>query len=199
LQQNWDLTKNFGQFTTTGANDTLNGIESLVGTAYNDSLTGNDQANILTGGLGNDTLNGLAGADTLVGGGGDDIYNFAIGGGADTVVEAAGAGGGVDTLAFSGAITHRDLWFSRTANTADLKVSVLGTTDSVTIDNWFSGAGEYAIEYFQAPNANRTLVNASVNQLVSAMAQFNGGLIPTNSMAVSTSPYLVSQINASWY
>jgi Ca2+-binding RTX toxin-like protein len=52
--------------------------------------TGNDLANVITGGAGSDTLDGLAGADTLIGGAGDDIYIVADAG--DQVVEGAGAG-----------------------------------------------------------------------------------------------------------
>ncbi|NGN45364.1 calcium-binding protein, partial [Mesorhizobium sp. CGMCC 1.15528] len=51
--------------------DTLTGIENLIGSAFDDTLTGTDtDANILTGGAGNDVLAGLGGADTLDGGGG---------------------------------------------------------------------------------------------------------------------------------
>ena len=42
------------------AGDTLSGISNLVGTRYNDSLTGDGNANSLSGGSGNDFLNGGA-------------------------------------------------------------------------------------------------------------------------------------------
>jgi Ca2+-binding RTX toxin-like protein len=44
--------------------DVLSGIENLVGTAFNDSLTGDTAANVLNGGKGSDVLTGLAGNDT---------------------------------------------------------------------------------------------------------------------------------------
>ena len=52
--------------------DTLTSIENLIGSAHNDSLTGDGGANVLEGG---------AGADTLTGGGGADrfIVNFGAG------------------------------------------------------------------------------------------------------------------------
>lgn len=56
------------------AGDTLTSIEHAIGSSYNDTLTGNISANVLTGGEGNDTLNGGAGADTLIGGLGNDTY-----------------------------------------------------------------------------------------------------------------------------
>lgn len=48
--------------------DSYIGIENLRGSAHNDLLSGDDQANRLEGGAGSDTLEGGAGADTLDGG-----------------------------------------------------------------------------------------------------------------------------------
>jgi Ca2+-binding RTX toxin-like protein len=52
--------------------DTLVHIESLIGSKFNDTLTGDAHANKLTGGAGNDTLVGGGGNDTLTGGAGAD-------------------------------------------------------------------------------------------------------------------------------
>jgi Ca2+-binding RTX toxin-like protein len=52
------------QNTVAAGNDTLTGIENLIGSQYNDTLTGDASANIIEGGLGNDTLVGGAGDDT---------------------------------------------------------------------------------------------------------------------------------------
>jgi Ca2+-binding RTX toxin-like protein len=54
--------------------DTLTSVEHLIGSAFNDKLTGNSTFNTLDGGAGNDSLNGAAGADTLIGGLGNDSY-----------------------------------------------------------------------------------------------------------------------------
>lgn len=56
--------------------DVLSSIEGLVGTAYDDVLTGNAGANFLDGGFGNDVLRGGAGSDTLTGGRGSDVFEF---------------------------------------------------------------------------------------------------------------------------
>ena len=53
--------------------DTLVGIENVIGTAFNDVLTGNNAANVLEGGVGGDRLNGGSGADTLIGNAGKDV------------------------------------------------------------------------------------------------------------------------------
>jgi len=47
-------------------------LEEVLGSAFNDSLTGNDVGNVLIGGAGNDALSGMAGYDVLVGGIGND-------------------------------------------------------------------------------------------------------------------------------
>ena len=52
------------------AGDTLFEIENLIGSNFNDSLTGDGLANVLNGGNGNDILRGGGGADVLIGGAG---------------------------------------------------------------------------------------------------------------------------------
>lgn len=47
------------------AGDTLLSIEGLIGSAFNDILTGNSRDNVLTGGLGSDVLDGKGGIDTV--------------------------------------------------------------------------------------------------------------------------------------
>lgn len=82
------------QNTVAAGLDTLTGIENLVGSALNDTLTGDGNANVIEGGLGN---------DVLVGGGGVDTASFAAAASGVTVSLAAqGAaqttGAGSDTL-----------------------------------------------------------------------------------------------------
>jgi len=54
--------------------DSLINIENLVGSLYDDSLTGNNINNVIDGGAGNDTIDGGAGNDTIDGGAGNDTY-----------------------------------------------------------------------------------------------------------------------------
>jgi Ca2+-binding RTX toxin-like protein len=58
-------------------NDRLVATENLMGSAYNDTLTGNLRANALSGGNGNDVLNGVAGNDHVNGGNGADTATYA--------------------------------------------------------------------------------------------------------------------------
>jgi Ca2+-binding RTX toxin-like protein len=59
------LARTSAQNTVGAGSDTLAGFENLIGSAFNDTLTGNSGANTLTGLAGNDTLIGGAGADTF--------------------------------------------------------------------------------------------------------------------------------------
>jgi len=52
--------------------DTLAGIENATGTVFQDTLAGNNAANVLRGGDGPDNLKGLSGKDKLLGGAGRD-------------------------------------------------------------------------------------------------------------------------------
>ena len=94
-----DESRNTGE----AAGDHLIQIQSVLGSAHNDTLVGADGTNTLTGGAGNDSLTGSAGNDRLDGGAGTDAM---IGGaGSDTyTVDSAGdvvdetGGDGVDLV-----------------------------------------------------------------------------------------------------
>jgi Ca2+-binding RTX toxin-like protein/subtilisin-like proprotein convertase family protein len=58
--------------------DTLSGFENLMGSGFNDLLTGSATANRIEGGTGNDILIGGAGIDRLNGGEGSDVYILTV-------------------------------------------------------------------------------------------------------------------------
>jgi Ca2+-binding RTX toxin-like protein len=64
--------------------DVLSSIEGLVGSAFDDVLSGNGAANLLDGGAGNDVLRGGDGSDTLWGDRGNDVFVF------DTLLNGSG-------------------------------------------------------------------------------------------------------------
>jgi len=68
--------------------DSLSSVESLVGSAFRDVLTGTDSVNVLRGEGGDDVLTGLAGNDTLVGA--EGIDRFSGGSGTDGCDDVAG-------------------------------------------------------------------------------------------------------------
>ena len=81
------LAVTIAQNTGTGS-DTLLNVENLMGSNFNDRLTGNALANRLDGGLGNDTLTGGAGDDTYVVNSSAEVIVEGVGAGTDTVLSA---------------------------------------------------------------------------------------------------------------
>ena len=73
-------------------NDTLNSIESAIGSNFADILVGNSSRNLLSGGLGDDSIEGFSSRDTLEGNLGND--NLSGGSGNDSLR----GGGDNDTL-----------------------------------------------------------------------------------------------------
>jgi Ca2+-binding RTX toxin-like protein len=69
-------------------NDTLISIENISGSAFNDFINGNNDANVLSGGDGGDALFGRGGDDILLGGNGNDFLRGSDG--ADTLDGGAG-------------------------------------------------------------------------------------------------------------
>nr|MBA3756440.1 hypothetical protein [Nitrosomonas sp.] len=117
--------------------DTLTNINNLIGSDYNDILTGNTQNNALDGGAGNDTLNGGVGADTLIGGLGGDI--FIVNSAGDIIVEYFNEG--IDKI-------NSNVTYTLPANVEDLTLT-----------------GSLAINGIGNNLANKITGNVSNNQL----------------------------------
>lgn len=83
------------QATGGSGSDKLISIEKLIGSKYNDTLSGNSLANSLSGSTGNDVLRGAAGNDVLNGGSGDDLL---VGG---TGLDQLTGGSGKDRFDFN--------------------------------------------------------------------------------------------------
>ena len=105
------------QNTVNAGLDTLSNIENIVGSAFNDTLTGTATANVMGGGAGNDSLTGLGGNDNLNGGAGNDNLN----GGAGN--DALDGGIGIDTATYAGV-------------RANYVVSVVDGIGTVTSGTW---------------------------------------------------------------
>ncbi|WP_342078337.1 calcium-binding protein [Yoonia sp. SS1-5] len=73
--------------------DVLRNIENLNGSAFNDRLIGNNNANVIKGGDGNDTISGGGGRDVIEAGNGDDRVVVRDGAG-----RSFDGGAGFDTL-----------------------------------------------------------------------------------------------------
>jgi Ca2+-binding RTX toxin-like protein len=149
------------------------GNDTLYGGDGNDRLSGDDGDDIIYGGAGNDWLLGGAGNDQLYaesgddmldGGAGDDILNggadndtylMSRTSGTDTIYNYDPSGVDVDVLGLqdsAGTINAEDLWFQRSGN--DLLVSIIGTTSSDRIKDWYVMPGvdgsNYKIDFIIA-------------------------------------------------
>lgn len=194
---------------TLGANVenlTLTGSASLNG-------TGNDLANVITGTDGGGRLSGLAGNDTLKGGDlgdlliggtgndrlegglGGDGYEFGRGDGQDMIVESDATAGVLDTLHFDAGIDASQLWWRKTGN--NLEVSVIGSTDKVTISNWYLGSARH-VEVFELANGQQ-LLDTQVQALVQAMASFAPPAAGQTSLPSNYQSSLQPVIAASWH
>jgi Ca2+-binding RTX toxin-like protein len=108
------------------AGDTLVGIEGLIGSKFNDTLTGNSQNNILAGGLGNDILDGKGGVDTV-----DYSRDHFFDGGdtADQVVVNLGLNGASGTgIEFAKVVDLHTLTVSFVQESVDTLISIENAT-----------------------------------------------------------------------
>lgn len=170
-------------------NDTLyggGGNDALDGGLSNDFLSGGDGDDILVGGLGDDTLNGGAGNDMLNGGFGNDVYQFGVGSGQDTIVDFDPRRGNADLVVFGAGVDADRLWFRRVGN--DLEVSIIGTSDKLTVQGWYTGSAN-RVELFRAAD-NKLLHLSQVDNLVQAMSELTEPL--------SSHGALASVIAANW-
>jgi Ca2+-binding RTX toxin-like protein len=79
-------------------------IENVNGSAFNDSVTGNEAANFLFGFDGNDTLDGGAGNDRLEGAAGNDQYVFSVAPGTPNADTVTGFASGADKIALDASV-----------------------------------------------------------------------------------------------
>lgn len=130
-------------FGGTGNDDLSGGNDNdiLNGETGNDTLAGDAGRDALHGGAGNDILTGGTGTDLLDGGAGNDTYVFNLGDGQDVLTEI----GGNDTLQFGAGITTAMVHSARVGND---KVFTIGTTDSITVQNWFT-SGAHKVEHVE--------------------------------------------------
>ncbi|MBF0665001.1 MAG: hypothetical protein IR159_05575, partial [Brevundimonas sp.] len=144
----WDVnTGNWARQDTGGSGiDLLVDISGLIGTRFDDELSGRDDAfdhtqgwvfhEFLDGGAGDDLIKGASGDDTIWGGTGDDTLDGGLG---DDVIDG---GAGWDTLLLSGArgdyriLQSGDDWIVKGADGADhvSGVEILRFSDGSEID-----------------------------------------------------------------
>ncbi|MBK8121728.1 MAG: hypothetical protein IPK39_23230 [Sulfuritalea sp.] len=185
----WTLQANTENLTLTGS-AAING----TGNADANSLRGNAASNTLNGNAGTDTLDGKAGTDLLLGGAGNDSYVFGRGYGSDTVRENDATPGNMDAAQFLAGIGADQLWFRHIDN--NLEASIIGTTDSLTIESWYLG-NQYHVEQFKTAD-NKLLLDSRVDLLVQAMAAFAPPAAGQTTLPPNYQDSLATVIAANW-
>jgi uncharacterized delta-60 repeat protein len=135
-----------GVATGGGGNDTLSGIENVNATNFNDTITGDLNANFLQGEGGNDSINAAAGDDLVDAGWGTDTVDG--GTGADTLVVHAGMSA-----------------YTVSQNGTDMHLVNAGTGEDITIRNveqvQFTDGTRTLAQIVAAQTADLTLVGTS--------------------------------------
>jgi Ca2+-binding RTX toxin-like protein len=152
-------------------NDYLSGGEGnnvLFGGNGDDYLTAGSGADYVSGGDGNDSLTGGWGNDRLSGGAGNDHYYFGRNYANDNVFDYDSIVGNTDAAHFGSDIAADQIWFRHVGN--NLEASIIGTSDTLTIQNWYSGSA-YHVEQFRTVDGH-VLTDSQVESLVQAMAGF---------------------------
>jgi len=123
---NVDLGTSGNQNTGGAGTDRITSMDNLTGSAFNDTLDGDNNANVINGGAGNDVIDGNGDDDTLIGGAGNDTLTG--GSGNDDFVFGLGHGDDVVTDFFS---TFNDLVLTGLFANAAAALAAFNTTTSV--------------------------------------------------------------------
>ncbi|TFY96573.1 hypothetical protein EZ242_20565 [Ramlibacter rhizophilus] len=158
---------------------------TLTGTAPGRNGTGNALDNVLTG---NSARN------VLTGGAGNDSYVWGRGWGTDRVEENDATAGNRDVLQLGPDVAPDQLWFQRIGD--DLALSVIGTTDTAVIANWYRGA-QFQVEEIRTDDG-QALLARQVHLLVEAMASFSPPPLGQTSFTPNYQAALGGAIVANW-
>lgn len=175
---NLALAANLEELILTGA--ATNGIGNLL----NNRIVGNSLDNVLEGDIG---------ADRLMGGAGNDTYKFSRGDEDDTILESDTTLGNQDVLNFESNVAYDQLWFTRVGS--DLEISVIGTTDRVTVSNWYEGS---ASRIEQVAASDKILVDTLVQALVDAMASMTPPPLGQTALSAAQVSALQPVLASSW-
>jgi serralysin len=169
-------------------------IENAIGSAFADTITGNDAGGTLDGRAGNDTLTGGSAADRLIGGtgtdvltgnGGADIFQFATG-------HSTAATGTHDRV--TDFTTGTDL-IDLAGIDADVSTGVIDAFRFIGTNVFDGLAG--ALDYVFDAGRNVTVVQGDVNgdKAADFAIDFNGNLVLTSANFTAASIRLIEPLN----
>ncbi|TWC00217.1 hemolysin type calcium binding protein [Bradyrhizobium macuxiense] len=128
--------------------------------------------------------------------GSNNTYLFGVGSGHAEI--GAGVGSNTGTVDFGPGINANNLWFEQRGN--NLEIDVLGSNDTLTIDDWFGGGNNAAVQSFATTDG--TKLDAEVQQLVSAMATYatdNPGFATSQISQIPANSELQGAVGAAWH
>jgi hypothetical protein len=126
---------------------------------------------------------------------GGDSYIFVSNFGQD-VIDVRNSGETTGEVYFTSGVTDQNLWFSK-VNGYDLRIDLMGTTETVTISGWFVGA---QVQSIILSNGTQ-LSDAQVAGLVSAMATYasaNPTFDPSTATSIPADSTLQSAVATAW-
>ncbi|WNK00204.1 FecR domain-containing protein [Thalassospiraceae bacterium LMO-JJ14] len=146
-------------------NDTLSGIENVVGSGFDDTLSGSAVDNTLSGGGGADTLSGLGGADNIFGYAGDDVL---IGG---EGVDRLSGGTGADQFRFEGGTGADAL-----AKAASLGTDIISDYNASENDLFMLSDGDFSLGNAGTLTDNVNYFEADTTSISSIAQNLSGGV-----------------------
>ncbi|AOY98750.1 hypothetical protein BKK81_05235 [Cupriavidus sp. USMAHM13] len=158
---------------------------TLKGGAGNDTIVGSGRNDVIDGGAGDDWLEGRGGSDT---------YLFGRGSGKDTIYNYDPVTGSDDQVHFGANIAADQIWLEK--KDGDLRLTLLGTGDSLTIRSWYSGSS-YHVDRFRLQNG-KELADNNVDKLVDAMAAFAPPASGQTSLPADYRSALAPVLAANW-
>ena len=127
----------------------------------------------------------------MSGGTGDDSYRFYRGAQNDTIYQqdsiVAPIDTGNDTVRLGDDIDQNDLWFTQNQN--DLMINIVGTSDTLVINNWYADESN-RVAQFELANGY-TLLDSQVELLVNAMVAFT----PPTAGQLELTPEVQDELN----
>ena len=118
--------------------------DTLYGDSGDDWIEGYGGDDVLYGEDGDDVLVGGSGNDTLYGGDGEDDYDFYPGFGQDIIYNTSNDYNEIWLYE----VAESDVAYAQQGN--DLVVSIIGTSDQITVKDWYESAEHKVVVYFDS-------------------------------------------------